>query len=318
MNKIKLITAIALIGAMLTGCAEKPAEETTVTETASQTEETTAAETTAETTAEDTVTTTETTPPETEATTAETEPLPEFAENIYQVLEDNYELFMGDNVVGVKLIDLDFDDTPELLISKIVPYETIDYDTAVDADIYRFENSELKYIDTLHNFNHTRFLHGNNIGLKITDKLEKKWVFKSREIIGSDEYNDAHYLFELNGDKLGYTELFRSDVTGYKAESDGANNWDFFFFGEQIDVRNYVAEEKELWYMWEEIIEEYSSDIDVAYNLYSDWLMDYESYRKTDTDEEALKSRLEYLVREFFLNSNENEKTEYQYIIRPT
>ena len=314
MNKVKLITAIALIGAMFTGCTEKPAEETTVTETASQTTETTTVETTAETT----VTTMETTAPEIESSTVETEPFPEFAKNIYQVLEDNYELFMGDNVVGVKLIDLDFDDIPELLISKIIPYETIDYNTAVDADIYRFENSELKYIDTLHNFSYTSFLRGNNIGLKITDRLEKKWIFKSREVIGSDEYNDAHYLFELNGDKLEYTELFRSDVTGYKEESDGANNWDFFFFGEQIDVSEYVAEEKGLWIMWQEIIEEYSSDIDVAYNLYSDWLMDYEHYRKIDIDEETLKSKLKYLVREFFFNSNENEKSEYQYITKPT
>ena len=84
--------------------------------------------------------------------------------------------------MGVNLIDLDFDGTPEVLVSR---GEKID-DTArwkqfSDVDIYCIKNSGLEYIDTLYN-NDSGLLsdHGNVIGLKMLENGDKKWYTMSR------------------------------------------------------------------------------------------------------------------------------------------
>jgi len=233
MNKVKLITAIALIGAMLTGCAEKPAEETTVTETASQTEETTAAETTAETTAEATVATTETTPPETEATTAETEFVPEFeneeAERFYSIIMADTG-WKHDNIKGATILDLQGDGTPEFVA---------DNHNESRLEVYAFGEEKLEFLYDFEKFNWNM--------VRYTGNGKTQWWGEIYDFTESDK--DSSYktigkygFYEFTDEGPVMTEVLFNETTEYDEETD-------IYYGIMYKFGEYYAEDR---------IEEYS------------------------------------------------------------
>lgn len=83
----------------------------------------------------------------------------------------NTDIILADGVDGITLIDMDFDGTPELLVSKYWFDCGIDWYDFDDVDIYGIdiENGCLNYIGTVYTNKRE-----NVLGLKYTDTLEKK------------------------------------------------------------------------------------------------------------------------------------------------
>ena len=238
------------------------------------------------------------------------------ASEVYKTLIDNIDIFMGEDVVGVNLIDLDFDGTPELLVSKqVLPEdaEVGDYGAEhCDVDIYSVKDGEPTYIDTLYNSKANVYFNGNVIGLKKTDKLEKKWFYMSRKDLGSGNLN--------------YTEVFSARLSTDSETENPANG--YYFYGEKIVPEVTVGEgpyegEDEweyhswnginatfgMWELYGFIRAEYCSDITQVFDLYSDWLYNanlqngYNYTRigqKITVGERTMKYKLAYLVDAYY------------------
>ncbi len=260
----------------------------------------------------------------------------------YKTLLDNIDMLMAEDVVGVNLIDLDFDGTPELLVSKQVLPENADPDSynieQCDVAIYSIKEGKPVYIDTLYNSKSNVYDNGNVIGLKTTEKLEKKWFCMSRRNIGTGKFStdgDYNYLVSLENGKLNYTEVFSSKPSVIDPET-GATAYDYYFYGEKVVPEVTVGEgpyegeedwEYHTWNgitstfgMWELygfIRAEYCSDIKQVHDLYSDWLYSSSNYsgigKKLAVGERTMKYKLAYLVDAFYYGEYDPEKSGYTY-----
>lgn len=260
----------------------------------------------------------------------------------YKTLLDNIDMLMAENVVGVNLIDLDFDGMPELLVSKQVLPENAeagDYgDEQCDVDVYSIKDGEPVYIDTLYNSKANVYANGNVIGLKKTDKLEKKWFYMSRKNLSSGnppKDGDCDYLFSLENGRLNYTEVFSQRSSAADSETEDSSN-DYYFFGEKIVPEVTVGEgpyegEEDweylswngidatfgMWELYGFIKAEYCSDIKQVHDLYSDWLYSSSNYsgigKKLAVGERTMKYKLAYLVDAFYYGEYDPEKSGYTY-----
>ncbi len=241
----------------------------------------------------------------------------------YKTLTDNLDIFMGDDVVGVNLIDLDFNGTPELLVSRrVIEKRTYDFgdgpvereETFADVDIYIIDSGKLDYIDTLHN-NHRIVTNANTLGLKTLDNLDKKWYYMARS---TDEAENASYLLELKDGKLVYEEIFKAVPNGKKNEY-GEELLDYYFNGEKLEFTTYEGPHPYEgdswtyyewnginatfgeWELWGFIREDYCKDIDVVYDLYTDRLVT-DSYDnvKIKVNERTMEYLLAYEVDAFY------------------
>lgn len=265
------------------------------------------------------------------------------AAEVYKTLVDNIDLFMGEDVVGVNLIDLDFDGTPELLVSKQVLPENADPDSygveQCDVDVYSIKEGKPVYIDTLYNSKSNVYYNGNVIGLKKTEKLEKKWFYMSRKDLSSGNSQtagDCDYLFSLENGKLNYTEVFSGRPTVTDPET-GAAEYDYYFYGEKIVPEVTVGEgpyegEDEweyhswngitatfgMWELYGFIRAEYCSDITLVYDLYSYWLYSSSGYtgigKKLTVGERTVKYKLAYLVDAFYYGEYDADEKGYHYV----
>lgn len=207
------------------------------------------------------------------------------AAETYRILLDNTDIFMSEDAAGIKLIDLDYDGSPEALVSRKIVDEGIDTIYGADVDIYTVKDGKPVLADTIHNYS------SNFLSLKITDRLENKWYFESRGIIDNgafypDEHDKADYLFSFEDGKLAYTEVFRDTVTKYKDGSDMPIEWKYCFYGEEI-VPDVKEENGETWYtcgvsgvapqknmreLYYAVKNRYRESLREEYSLYSGWL----------------------------------------------
>lgn len=266
----------------------------------------------------------------------------------YKTLLDNIDMFMAEDVVGVNLIDLDFDGTPELLVSKQVLPENVENDSynieQCDVAVYSIKDGKPVYIDTLYNSKANIYYNGNVIGLKTTEKLEKKWFYMSRRNLGTGEFSadsNYNYLVTLENGKLNYTEVFSERPSVTDPET-GETSIDYYFYGEKIVPEVTVGEgpyegddewEYHSWNginatfgMWELygfIRAEYCSDITQVYDLYSDWLYNAcpeNSYnynnigKKLTIGERTMKYKLAYLTDAFYYGEYDPDENGYKYI----
>lgn len=266
----------------------------------------------------------------------------------YRILLDNIDMFMAEDVVGVNLIDLDFDGTPELLVSKQVLPENVENDSynieQCDVAVYSIKDGKPVYIDTLYNSKANVYYNGNVIGLKTTEKLEKKWFYMSRRNLGTGEFSadsNYNYLVTLENGKLNYTEVFSERPSVTNPET-GETSIDYYFYGEKIVPEVTVGEgpyegddewEYHSWNginatfgMWELygfIRAEYCSDITQVYDLYSDWLYNAcpeNSYnynnigKKLTIGERTMKYKLAYLTDAFYYGEYDPDENGYKYI----
>ena len=133
------------------------------------------------------------------------------AAETYRALLSIKDKLTADDVVGVNLIDLDFDGKPEVIVSRSVENETdTSWEQFYDVDIYYSNNSQLVYVDTLYN-NDSGYIdkHGNILGLKTLENGEKAWYTMSRiNKFDPENPHPADYLFTMKEGKLEFTELF--------------------------------------------------------------------------------------------------------------
>lgn len=273
------------------------------------------------------------------------------AAQTYLTLLDNVDMFMGNDVVGVNLIDLDFDGTPELLVSKQVisknnsdSGQDIDIEQC-DVDVYVLKDGKPHYINTLYNAKSNVYYNGNVIGLKKTEKLEKKWFCMSRvDLDNPGEFHresDCNYLFSLENGKLNFTEVFSQRPAETDPET-GVTDYDYYFYGEKIIPEVTVGEgpyegEDEweyhswnginatfgMWELYGFIRAEYCSDIEQVFDLYSDWLYsdgpegqiysDTSIGKKLTVGERTMKYKLAYLTDAFYYGEYDPEELGYKY-----
>lgn len=243
--------------------------------------------------------------------------LPPEAKPIYNILMANTDIIFADSVDGVTLIDLDFDGTPELLVSKYWFDNGIDWYDFDDVDIYAIdlENGCLNYIDTIYTNKRE-----NVLGLKYTDTLERKWFLMSRDTVGSKEfYNSSDYLITLKDGKLHYEEIFGYRFTRFKEGSD-IPIIDPYFMGEKIDPSSekwsfFSEEDMDKWDIADGMRKQYCSDINIVYGLCSDWLSDEEnSTAPIKVDDVSARSEIEKMTAHYYLEATSNTALiQYEY-----
>ncbi len=248
--------------------------------------------------------------------------------NVYNTLMSNMDIINTDLTLGITLLDLDFDKTPEVLVSKFSTNINIDFgneeNEVADVDVYRIENEKLIYIDTLYNYHTVIYELGNILGLKTLDNGSKAWFNMSYKNRDTNKTSDTDYLFTLNGNELKFQEIFGIDDGGnyrYLGKT--------MVFGEEpfIDERDGFESIKYSWGdyksvfgKWEiigKIKQGYCDDMkESSFNLYSDWLSHTEPYNKSyklPLTDRMMSYNVAYLVDSFYLGSYNPNKQYFEY-----
>lgn len=267
------------------------------------------------------------------------------AETYRALLSIRDKLTAGD-ILGVNLIDLDFDGKPEVLVTREVKIES-DYDWKqyTDVDIYSIGDSGLEFIDTLYN-NDTGLIegHGNVIGLKPLENGEKAWFTMSR-INRTDENNanPADYLFTLKDGRLEFTEIFSSTGSFNVSEGD-SEDAHYYMNGKELefsvtyDYEPYYEPDNELfadakpdwpyyhygdytapfgkWEIYGWLRQDYCKDITQTFLLYSSefsYKRDWTGYEKLPITERMLDYKLANLTDAYYFGSYDPTIMNYSY-----
>lgn len=267
------------------------------------------------------------------------------AAETYKALLSMKDKLLADDIMGVNLIDLDFDGKPEVLVSRSVNVEgTADWSRFCDVDIYRVNDSVPEYVDTLYN-NDTGLMdyNGNVIGLKPLENGEKAWFTMSRvNRFDESNKNPADYIFILKDGKLEFTEIFSSSGEDEYAEGDGAMH--YFMNGEEIpfevtyDYDPYYDPNDEYWkdakpdhpyysygeytasfgkweiYGW--LRNDYCADIERTFLLYSDQFStmgEDSEYEKLPVTERMIEYKLANLTDAYYFGEYDTTIQNYGY-----
>lgn len=277
---------------------------------------------------------------------------PEMTE-VYNILIDNLDTILTDETYGIELLDMDFDGKPEVLVSKISNVPDDAYETEIDVDVYRITDGSLKYIDTIYSCYGLpeRIESSNTLGIKILDDGTQAWFgtsYKNRDGKDNGEY-ECDYLYTLNGDKLEYKEVFCAVVSGktYREQFDDYElEYDYYFMGEKIvpevtydydphyepEYDYPEGEEPEpdweylswnginatygMWELMGKVRERFCSDIEITYELFSDWLVDEKNYSnisRVPVSKRTASYKLAYEVDSFYLGEYDNRIYDYYY-----
>lgn len=269
----------------------------------------------------------------------------EAAAETYRALLSIKDKLLGDDIMGVNLIDLDFDGTPEVLVSHAVKADdAASWTQYSDVDIYCIENSGLTYVDTLYN-NDSGYQsdHGNVIGLKTLENGGRAWYTMSRfNRLDKSNTNPADYLFTLNDGKLEFTEIFSS--TGSKDTFEGDGDVRYYVNGEELqcgvyyDYDPYYEPNSEEWagtkpdhpyytygdytaaygiweiYGW--LRQDYCADISQTFLLYSDEFSvkrGWAEYEKLPVTERMVDYKLANLTDAYYFGNYDPTVQNYYY-----
>ncbi len=259
---------------------------------------------------------------------------------VYNTIMDDLDTVMQENTNGFTLLDLDFDGTPELLVSNIViPRDengAAPMDDANDVSVYRIENGKLKYIDTIYSTQRVVYQVANNLGLITLEDGKKGWFgtsYKNRE---TGDISETDYLYELVGDELIVTEVFS------KREGDGStysdlklfNNekTDYYYFGEKMVFTEVVNEHYDpdeaystpYFLVWEDETSIFAAweiygharaafceNIEKSFRLYSPWLSGTDGTQPLKLTDREISYNIAYMVDSFYLG--EYNAAEYSY-----
>lgn len=257
---------------------------------------------------------------------------------VYNAIMDNLDTFYKETTHGVTLLDLDFDGTPELLVSDVAERDTREYaKLGADVSVYRIENGGLKYIDTFPSAHIVVYNIYNSLGLKTLPDGTKGWF--------STSYYGEDFVYRLVDDKLEKTDILTKELKSATALDDYGNfsyEYDYYFMGELIvptviheDITGQEGEMSDTHFewngsysyfgvMWEligKIREDYCADITETHGLYSEWLSPYahingwspgiaERYSLTDRE---LSYNIAYLVDSYYLGDYSAESCSYEY-----
>lgn len=249
---------------------------------------------------------------------------------VYNTLMSNMDVLNTESTLGITLLDLDFDNTPEVLATR---YSDISdpsytaYDTeAADVDIYRIENENLIYIGTLYNYHTVIYELGNVLGLKTLEDGSKAWFNMSYRNRNTGEVSDTDYIFTLEGNELKFQEVFSKDKEGnyyYFGEPMVFEESPFTheIYGQETTTTMYSwGNYKSIFGTWEligKIKQGYCEDMkDSSFNLYSDWLSHTEPNNKSyklQLTERMISYNVAYLVDSYYLGSYDANKQYFEY-----
>ena len=257
---------------------------------------------------------------------------------VYNAVMDNLDTFYKETTHGITLLDLDFDGTPELLVSDVAERDTSEYvKIGADVSVYRIENGGLKYIDTFPSAHIVVYDIYNSLGLKTLPDGTKGWF--------STSYYGEDFVYRLVGDKLEKTDILTKEIKSETPLDDNGNfsyEYDYYFMGELI-VPTVIHEDitgqegpvsdthlewnglysywGEMWELIGMIREDYCSDITETHGLYSEWLSPYahikgwnpsltERYSPTERE---LSYNIAYMVDSYYLGEYNTASQSYEY-----
>lgn len=263
---------------------------------------------------------------------------------VYNAVMNNISEIMSENTVGISLLDLDFDGTPELIVSDFVERRT-DNSNIIDAKIYSLKSGKAEYIDTLYNADKS-YSNQNIIGLKALANGSQAWYTVSRinRNDGKEYFVPTQYLFTLENNKLeftevfslGYDQLYKDDNEVYSGEVAK-----IYFMGDEIvpeiSVDNSQSENLAtiysydgteaiggLWVLGYQLMEKYAEDItNSTYTLSSDWLASKDEtnraygFRLIPMTETMLKNSISRMIKSFYSGENESALKQYNYVFFP-
>ncbi len=255
---------------------------------------------------------------------------------VYDALIANLDIIINEKTVGIVLLDLDFDTFPELLVSRKSAYTDFygRAENAVDVEVYRINDNNLKYIDTIYNYHRVVDNLSNIIAIKKSDDGSKAWFNMSYKNRQNNKVEDTDYLFKLEGDKLIFTEAFRAEIV--KDPNDAEKTiTNYYYFGELMEFEEsteYFEERGDTmtYYTWNGITypygtwaffgylkQDYCEDMkDTAFNLFSDWIVnlaDYEKISQKEINERMIHHELAYLVDAYYLGEYSPETYKYYF-----
>ena len=246
---------------------------------------------------------------------------------VYNTLISNMDIINTGLTLGITLLDLDFDKTPEVLVTKYSTDINVTFgneeNEVADVDIYRIENNNLLYIDTLYNYHTVIYELGNILGLKTLEDGSNAWFNMSYKNRDTGITSDTDYLFTLNGNELKFQEVFGTDADG---------NYRYFgepmVFTEETIILGDLGETtfyswgnyKQMRADWEIVgkaKQDYCEDMkETSFDLYSDWLSHTEAYEKSyklPLTDRMLSYNIAYLVDSFYLGSYNSNKQYFEY-----
>ncbi len=261
-------------------------------------------------------------------------------QNIYDIMINNIDSIYGDKVVGISLLDLDFDTKPELLVTR---KKELVGDSSLseyhDVDIYKFDEDKLKFIDTLNIFSYYSIndTASEKLGLKTLDDGTNRWYTISYIDKLSGLIKPVHYLFSLKNDSLQFTEVFRIEVPDKNQENSTEdintdeeyedNNYNYYYYRDLINFDVIEEPDKETgenkkYYSWNGFKDEYRKcgvfnqfRYDFCHNMKGYNMLDNEFFTGNNGDKKLLDRRLLLnkfvtLIDNYYINGSSSELTE--------
>ncbi|MCM1335803.1 MAG: hypothetical protein NC084_02950 [Bacteroides sp.] len=209
---------------------------------------------------------------------------------LYQGLTEGFASLRDEKTCGIVLLDLDFDGSPEVLVSRAVYEEDAKFFSHTDVDVYRFENGEFTYLDTIRSI--ARRADGETsgssayLGLKTLADGSRAWFAMTDEEI-TDEEKGGHLesgkLFRLENGKIREEEIFslwqdldRGETTTYFGDEAVTlpTDWE----GSNYETPWGIIERYYTYDFYYSVKNLYCADIEEKFFLYSDWLIPITSY----------------------------------------
>jgi len=253
------------------------------------------------------------------------------ASAVFSVLMDNMDTLYGENTLGIDLIDLDRDGTPEVIADSFKKVETdYGYKLSAEAKIYSIKDGGLVYVDTLYTLCNER---ENFISFGKDHNNKDAWFFISEKNVETGEPADIWYTFTMENGKLNYTEIFRTDITETPSErtfnyyylgkllktekdEDGKVYYpDYTIGGENLHVN--PIQEMELFGM---VQEDYCLRFGEIYNLFSPvfcsnngYHTEFASFVPYSADKRSLSYKLAYVTDAYFEGEYLSKAAGYTY-----
>lgn len=262
----------------------------------------------------------------------------------YNAIMDNIDEFYNENTVGINLLDLDFDGTPELIVSDITVIDDA-WDSKIDSKIYSLKDGKLQYIDTLYNKARNIYDNGNILGLKTLEDGSKAWftISRTNRSDGKEYAYSTEYLFTLTNNKLKFTEVFSYGYDSLE-ETNGVYSGKvnkIYFMGKEIvpeieykqddyfgdePVPVYTYDGMTSWFgLWELggwLKAKYCNDMENStYDLNSYWLSNLDKamveypfeLKFVDMTDRMMSYNIAYLVDAFYLGEYDSTLQKYEY-----